>query len=163
MLSKNCDFCNFCDSSKNCEKLEKSQFLLRLIKSSGTGGRRVSSKNCDFCNFCDFSKKCEKLEKSLFLLKLIKSSVTGGRRVSSKNCDFCNFYDFSKNCKKMGEIAVFAKINFLISQLEVEGCPTKTAISPRIAKNWRNCSFCYKLQFLLQFSGFLKKIVKHKE
>ena len=76
MSSKNCDF------SKNCEKLEKSQFLLRLIKSSGTGGRRVSSKNCDFC---DFSKNCEKLEKSLFLLKLIKSSVTGGRRVSSKN------------------------------------------------------------------------------
>ena len=101
----------FCDSSKNYEKLEKSQFLLRLIKSSGTGGRRVSSKNCNFCIFCNFSKNCEKLEKLLFLLKLIKSSVTGDRRVSSKNCDFCNFYDFSKNCKKMGEIAVFAKIN----------------------------------------------------
>ena len=103
--SKNCDFC---DSSKNCEKLDKSQFLIRLIKSSGTGGRRVSSKNCDFC---DFSKNCEKLEISLFLLKLIKSSVAGGRRASSKNCDFCYFYNFSKNCKKMGEIAVFAKIN----------------------------------------------------
>ena len=28
MSSKNCDFWNFCDFSKNCEKLEKSQFLL---------------------------------------------------------------------------------------------------------------------------------------
>ena len=51
----------FCDSSKNCEKLEKSQFLLRLIKSSGTGGKRVAGKNCDFCNL---SKNCEKLERS---------------------------------------------------------------------------------------------------
>ena len=51
----------FCDSSKNCEKLKKSQFLLRLIKPSVTGGRRVSSKNCDFCNFYDFSKNCKKM------------------------------------------------------------------------------------------------------
>ena len=89
MSSKNCDF------SKNCEKLEKSQFMLKLIKSSGTGGRRVSSKNCDF------SKNCEKLEKSQFLLKLIKSSVTGGTRVCNKNCDFCNFRDFSKKLRKI--------------------------------------------------------------
>ena len=87
MPSKNCDFCNF---SKNCKKLEKSQFLLKLIKSSVTGGTRVSSKNYDFC------KNCEKLEKLQFLLKLIKSSVTGGRRVPSKNWDFYNFRDFSK-------------------------------------------------------------------
>ena len=53
--AKNCDFCNFCDSSKSCERLEKSQFLIKLIKSSGTGGRRVSSKNCDF------SKNWEKI------------------------------------------------------------------------------------------------------
>ena len=33
---KNCNFCYFCDFSKNCEKLEKSQFLLKLIKSSVT-------------------------------------------------------------------------------------------------------------------------------
>ena len=46
---------NFWDFSKNCEKLEKSLFLLKLIKSSVTGGRRVSSKNCDF------SKNCEKI------------------------------------------------------------------------------------------------------
>ena len=58
MSSKNCDFFNF---SKNCEKLEKSLFLLKLIKSSVTGGRRVSSKNCDLCNFYDFSKNCKKM------------------------------------------------------------------------------------------------------
>ena len=96
MSSKNCDFCNFCDSSKNCEKLEKSQFLLKfiIIKSSGTGGRRVSSKNCNF------SKNCEKLEKSQFLLKLIKSSVTGGRRVPSKNWISAISGVFQKNCEK---------------------------------------------------------------
>ena len=44
MLSKNCDF------SKNCEKLKKSQFLLKLLKSGVRGGRRVPSKNCDFCD-----------------------------------------------------------------------------------------------------------------
>ena len=43
-------------SSIFCKKLEKSQFLLKLLNSSGKGGRRVPSKNCDFCNFCDFSK-----------------------------------------------------------------------------------------------------------
>ena len=57
--------------------------------------------------FARSSKTCEKLEKSQFLLKLIKSSVRGGRRVPSKNC------------------------NSAIS-----------AISPKIAKNWRNRSFC---------------------
>ena len=36
-------------SPKIAKKWEKSQFLLKLIKS--TGGRRVSNKNCDFCNF----------------------------------------------------------------------------------------------------------------
>ena len=60
----------FARSSKTCEKLEKSQFLLKLIKTSVRRGRRVPSKNYDFCNFCDFSKTCEKLEKSQFLLKL---------------------------------------------------------------------------------------------
>ena len=82
-------------SPEIANKLVKSQFLLKLIKSSVTGGRRMSSKNCNF------SKNCKKLEKSQFLLKLIKSSVTGGRRMSSK-----------------------------------------TAISPKIAKNWRNRSYC---------------------
>ena len=85
--NKNCNF------SKNCEKLEKLQFLLNLTTTSVRGGTRVPSKNCDFCNF---SKNCKKLEKSQFLLKLIKSSVTGGRRVPSKNWDFYNFRDFSK-------------------------------------------------------------------
>ena len=41
MTSKNCDFCNFCDFSKNCEKLEKSQFLLKLTKSRVRGDKRV--------------------------------------------------------------------------------------------------------------------------
>jgi len=48
--NKNCNF------SKNCEKLEKLQFLLKLIKSSVRGGRRVSSKNWDFYNFRDLKK-----------------------------------------------------------------------------------------------------------
>ena len=76
--------------------------ILKLIKSSGTGGRRASIKNCNF------SKNCKQLEKSQFLLKLIMTSVGGGKRVPSKSCDFCNF---TRNCKKNGEIAVFAKIN----------------------------------------------------
>ena len=41
VTSKNCDFCNFCDFSKNCEKLEKSQFLLKLTKSRVRGDKRV--------------------------------------------------------------------------------------------------------------------------
>ena len=90
---------NFCDFSKNYEKLEKSHFLLKLNKSRVRGGRRVPCKNCDCCNFCDFSKNCEKLEKSHFLLKLTKSGVRGGRRMHSKNCDFCNFCDLFKNSK----------------------------------------------------------------
>ena len=75
--AKTAMFADFCDFSKNCEKLKKSQFLLKSIKTSVRGGRTVPSKNC---NFCDFSKTCEKLEKSIskFLLKLIKSSVSGG-------------------------------------------------------------------------------------
>ena len=49
MSSKNCNL------SKNCEKIEKSQSLLKLIKSSVTRGTRVSCKNCDF------SKKLRKM------------------------------------------------------------------------------------------------------
>ena len=73
------DMSKFARSSKNCEKLEKLQFLLKLLNSSGKGGRRTPSKNCDFYNSCDFSKNDEKLEKSIsqFLRKLIKSSVRG--------------------------------------------------------------------------------------
>ena len=85
--------CKNCDLSKNYEKLEKSQLLLKLIKSSVTRVTRLSSKKCNF------SKNCEKLEKSHFLLKLITTSVRGGTRVPSENCDFCNFFNFSKNCK----------------------------------------------------------------
>ena len=48
MPRKNCNFYNFCDFSKTCEKLEKSQFLPKLIKSSVRVGTRVPSKNCDF-------------------------------------------------------------------------------------------------------------------
>ena len=48
-------------SPKIEKKLEKSQFLLKLIKSSGIGGRRVPSKNWDFCNSWDFSKKIAKI------------------------------------------------------------------------------------------------------
>ena len=61
------DMSKFARSSKTCEKLEKSQLLLKLINTSVRRGRRVPSKNCDFCNF---SKNCEKLDKSHFLLTL---------------------------------------------------------------------------------------------
>ena len=75
-------------SPKSCEKLEKSQCLLKLLNSSGKGGiRRVPSEHYDFCNFCDFSKNCQKLEKSQFLLKLLNSSGKGRRKVRNKNCD----------------------------------------------------------------------------
>ena len=37
----------FACSSKNCEKLEKSKFLLKLIKTNRRGGRRVPSKHHD--------------------------------------------------------------------------------------------------------------------
>ena len=89
-------------SPKIEKKLEKSQFLLRLIKSIGTGGRRVSSKNCNF------SKNCEKLVKSQILLKLIMTSVKGGTRVPSKTCDFCNF---SKNCNKLEKSQFLLKLS----------------------------------------------------
>ena len=55
-----------CTQQQKLRKIEKSQFLLKLLNSSGTGGTRVPSKNCDFCNFS--GKNCEKLEKSQFLL-----------------------------------------------------------------------------------------------
>ena len=77
--------------------MEKSQVLLKLLNSSGKGGRRVPSKNCDF------SKNCGKLEKSL---KLIQTSVGGGTRVPSKN------YDFSKNCEQL-EKSQFLLINYV--------------------------------------------------
>ena len=48
-------------SPKIAKKWEKSQFLLKLIKSSVTGGRRVPSKNWDFCNFWGLSKKLRKI------------------------------------------------------------------------------------------------------
>ena len=46
--SKTRDMSKSARSSKNCEKLEKSQFFLKLLNSSGKGNRRVPSKNCDF-------------------------------------------------------------------------------------------------------------------
>ena len=55
----------------------------------------------------------------------------------SKNNDF---RDFSKNCEKLEKSQNLLKL--INSRLEeVEGCPAKTAISPQIAKNWRNLSF----------------------
>ena len=60
--------------ARSSEKLEKLQSFLKLLNSSGRGGRRAPSKDCDF------SKNCKKLEKSQFLLKLIKSSVTDLQR-----------------------------------------------------------------------------------
>ena len=84
----------FAISPKIAKTLEKSQFLLNLIKSSVTGSAISAI-------FAISPKIAKKLEKSQFLLNLIKSSVTGGRRVSSKNCDFSNFWDFSKKLRKI--------------------------------------------------------------
>ena len=72
MTSKNCDFCNF---SKKCEKLEKSQFLVKFLNWSGKGGRKVPRKNCGFCNFCDYYHDKE--------LRKIATNV--------KNCQSCDF------------------------------------------------------------------------
>ena len=38
----------FACSSKNCEKLEKSKFLLKLIETNLRRGRRVPSKHHDY-------------------------------------------------------------------------------------------------------------------
>ena len=100
-FTRNLRYVQVCKQQQKFPKLEKSQFLLTLTKSSVRGGRRASSKNCDF------SQNCEKLEKSQFLLKWTKSSVRGGWRMPAKTA---------------------------ISPI--------SAISPKIAKNWRNRSFC---------------------
>ena len=113
-------------SPKIAKNWRNRMFLPKLIKSSITGGRRVSSKSCDFCNF---SKNCEKLEKSQFLLKLIKSSGTGSRRVSSKNCNFCIFCDFSKNCEKL------EKLQFLLKLI-------KSSVTGGRRVSSKNCDFC---------------------
>ena len=84
MPRKNCDFFNFCDFSKNFEKLEKSQFLLKLTNTSVRGGRRVPGKKLQFLRF---------LQK---LRKIGEISV------------------FAKiQMRKIGEIAGFAKIGKL--------------------------------------------------
>ena len=67
--------------------------------------------------------------------------------------------------RKIGEIAVFA--NDYIQELkEVEGCPAKItispifAISPKIAKTWRNRSFCQKL-FKTNVRGGIRVPIKN--
>ena len=140
MPSKNCDFCNFCDFSKNCEKLEISRFLLKILNSSGKGDRRAPSKNCHFCNF---SKNCEKLEKLQFLLILLNSSGEGGRRAPSKNCDFC---DFSKNCEKLGKSQNnYVKITKYSRGKGAEGYATKPEISEGKVDYYKvlNILLCY--------------------
>ena len=92
-------------SPEIANKLEKSQFLLKLIKSSVTGGRRAPSKNCNF------SKNCEKLEKSQLLLKLITTSVRGGTMYKGAKQKL-QFLQFLQKLQKIGEIAVIAKINY---------------------------------------------------
>ena len=47
----------FTRSTKNCEKLEKSQNLLKLLNSSGKGDRRLPSKNCHFSKNCENWRK----------------------------------------------------------------------------------------------------------
>ena len=132
------DMSRFAGTSKNCEKLEKSQFLVKLIKSSVRGGRRVSSKTC---NFCDFSKNCENGKNCSFLLKLIKSRVTGGRRVSSKNCDFRNLISSRFSCSWSLRTKPFADF-------------TKSVISPK--------SFRFTYHFGISLSAQLKHIYTQK-
>ena len=62
----------FARSSKNCEKLEKSQFLLKFIKTSVRGGGRVPSKNYHFCSFCDFTKNLRKIREITEFAKITK-------------------------------------------------------------------------------------------
>ena len=77
MSSQKCDFSNFCDFSKNCEKLEKSQFLLKLTKSSVRGGRRVSSHCLQFLRFLQKLRKIGEI--AIFAKITTKSNVRGGR------------------------------------------------------------------------------------
>ena len=54
------------------------------------------------------------------------------------------FVRSSKNCEKMEKSPFWLKLSRVLE--EIKGCPAKTAaisaISPKIAKNWRNHSFC---------------------
>ena len=121
--SKNCSFCDLWDFSENCEKLEKSQFLLKLTKSSIRGGRRVPSKNCDF------SKNYEKLEKSQFLLKLTSHLFEEWKSAQQK-LRLLQFLRCLQKLRKFGEIAFF-----LLKLLNSSGKGGRRAPS-------KNCDFC---------------------
>ena len=96
MSSKNCDFC---DSSKNCEKLEKSQFLLRLIISQVVQEvEGCPAKTAISVISAISSEIANKLEKSQFLLRLsqvlqevegcpAKTGISAISGVCQKSCE----------------------------------------------------------------------------
>ena len=69
-------FLQFLGFLPKLRKIRKISVLLKLIKASVTGGRRVSSKNCDF------SKNCGKIgEIAVFAnIKVAEHSFAGGQR-----------------------------------------------------------------------------------
>ena len=107
----------FACSSKNCEKLEKSLFLLKMLNLRVKRGRRVPSKNCDFCNVCclflRFLQKLRKLGEIAVFAKITYKiqELKDGERCPAKTA-------ISPNIAKtmMGEIAIFAKITKFMSQ-----------------------------------------------
>ena len=136
----------FARSSKTCEKLEKSQFLLKLINTSVRRGRRVPSKNCDFCKFCDFSKNCEKLDKSHFLLKLrqVLEEVEG---CPAKTAISEVSAISQKICKKLEKSQCLLKLLNSSGEGGIRRVPSKHYDFCNFSKN---CEKLEKSQFLLK-------------
>ena len=136
----------FARSSKTYEKLEKSQFLLKLINTSVRRGRRVPSKNCDFCKFCDFSKNCEKLDKSHFLLKLrqVLEEVEG---CPAKTAISEVSAISQKICKKLEKSQCLLKLLNSSGEGGIRRVPSKHYDFCNFSKN---CEKLEKSQFLLK-------------
>ena len=139
----------FARSSKTCEKLEKSQFLLKLIKTSVRRGRRVPSKNYDFCNFCDFSKTCEKLEKSQFLLKL--RQVLEGEGCPAKTAISVVSAISPKICEKWEKSQCLLKLLNSSGKGGIRRVPSKHYDFCNICDFSKNCEQLENSQFLLNY------------
>ena len=139
----------FARSSKTCEKLEKPQFLLKLIKTSVRRGRRVPSKNCDFCNFCDFSKNCKKLEKSQFLLKLrqVLEEVEG---CPAKTAISAVSAISPKICEKLEKSQCLLKLMNSSGEGSIRRVPSKHYDFCNFCNFSKNCEKLEKSQFLLK-------------
>ena len=143
------DMSKFARSSKTCEKLEKSQFLLKLIKTSVRRGRRVPSKNYDFCNFCDFSKTCEKLEKSQFLLKL-RQVLEEGEGCPAKTAISVVSAISPKICKKWEKSQCLLKLLNSSGKRGIRRVPSKHYDFCNFCDFSKNCEKLEKSQFLLK-------------